>query len=283
MEHSLTEQLETRKKTADHVVYLAVSGRMRLRLESGFFFILVTRGNITLSDMYRDYDVHTSSLCILTPSISATLHSSDPHFRGVLLYIVPQYFDSLPDGHPLYSQLSAFMATFRLPVISLLPPDCEYLQKTLALFSNEMSDFCFYRNGMQRQLCSFLLLQATDLLCRNTQPASLCVSRSKELFREFKRLAATHYRQHHNIPFYADRLHVTATYLSRIVKQTTGRTVRFHLSELICADARRLLECTDMDIKEIADTLGFSDQSAFGKFFVKKTGLSPLKYRQERR
>ena len=37
-----------------------------------------------------------------------------------------------------------------------------------------------------------------------------------------------------------------------------------------------------MEVKEIADTLGFSDQSAFGKFFAKKTGLSPLKYRQER-
>ena len=58
--------------------------------------------------------------------------------------------------------------------------------------------------------------------------------------------------------------------------------MRFHLSELICADARRLLECTDMEVKEIADTLGFSDQSAFGKFFAKKTGLSPQKYRQER-
>ncbi len=44
-------------------------------------------------------------------------------------------------------------------------------------------------------------------------------------------------------------------------------------------DARRLLECTDLDIKEIASQLGFSDQSVFGKFFVKKNGISPLKFR----
>ena len=34
--------------------------------------------------------------------------------------------------------------------------------------------------------------------------------------------------------------------------------------------------------KEIADTLGFSDQSAFGKFFARQTGCSPLRFRRER-
>ena len=90
------------------------------------------------------------------------------------------------------------------------------------------------------------------------------------------------YRQHHDIGFYAESLHISTTYLSRIVKHITGHTVRFHISELLCADARKLLECTNLDIKEIAEKLGFSDQSVFGKFFVKKTGLSPMKFRTQR-
>jgi len=283
MELSLIAHLEAEKGTVHDVACHAASGRVKLKLENGFFFVLVTKGTVTLSDAYHPYNVRTSGLAILTPSITATLCSNDPHFKATLFYIVPQYFDSLPDSHPLYSQLSPFLSAYRLPVVGLSNAECDYLQKTFALFANNLSDFRFYRNGMVRQLCSFLLLQTTDLLCRHTQPESLCVSRSKELFREFKRLATTHYRRHHTIPFYADMLHVTPTYLSRVVKQTTGRTVRFHLSELLCADARRLLECTDMDIKEIANLLGFSDQSAFAKFFVKKTSLSPLKYRNERK
>lgn len=90
------------------------------------------------------------------------------------------------------------------------------------------------------------------------------------------------YRQHHDIGFYAESLYISTTYLSRIVKHITGHTVRFHISELLCADARKLLECTDLDIKEIAEKLGFSDQSVFGKFFVKKTGVSPMKFRTQR-
>lgn len=282
MEETLIGLLKTENKTAGNVACHRAQGCTDLRLENGFFFVHTTRGNATLTDPYRTYELAPATLAILTPSISACLHATTQHFRATLLYIVPSYFDSLPDSHPLYTQLSAFLATFRLPVIGLEKADSDYLQQTLQLFTDRLTDFRFYGNGMVRQLCSFLLLQVTELFCRQAQPLSLCVSRSKEQFREFKKLAATYYRRHHNIAFYADQLHLSTTYLSRIVRQTTGHTVRFHLSELICADARRLLECTDMEVKEIADTLGFSDQSAFGKFFAEKTGLSPQKYRQER-
>lgn len=282
MEKALIELLKAENGSLGNAVCHHARGITDLRLENGFFFILVDRGNATLTDLYQSYDLTPDSLAILSPSLSARLHAGTQHFRATLLYIAPAYFDSLPDSHPLYSQLSSFLATFRLPLVQLEKEESSYLQQTMQLFAGRLSDFRFYGNGMTRQLCSFLLLQTADLLCRQSRTLSVCVSRSKEQFREFKKLAATYYRHHHNIVFYADQLHLSPTYLSRIVKQTTGRTVRFHLSELICADARRLLECTDMEVKEIADTLGFSDQSAFGKFFAKKTGLSPLKYRQER-
>lgn len=278
----LTEHFQaTREDTGDLCLHVA-DASADLLMKDGFYLILTDGGCGHVQDSFRRYDIVQGSLTVLTPSITATLHGCSPDFHATVLYIVPAYFDSLPDGHALYSQLAPFLGHYRLPVLSLSPPDLDYLQKTFALFADEMRPFRFYRNGMVRQLCSFLLLQVSDLLCRNSSSASVSVSRSNELFREFKKLSASHYRQCHNIRFYAERLHVSATYLSRVVKQTTGRTVRFHLSELICADARRLLECTDMDIKEIADFLGFADQSVFGKFFARKTGVSPLRYRQDR-
>ena len=101
-----------------------------------------------------------------------------------------------------------------------------------------------------------------------------------EIFHNFKKLSSHNYKKHHDILFYANNLNISTTYLSRIVKNITGHTVHFHISELLCTEAKRLLDTTDMGIKEIADELGFSDQSVFGKFFVKATGVSPLKYRK---
>ena len=44
--------------------------------------------------------------------------------------------------------------------------------------------------------------------------------------------------------------------------------------------AARMLRDPELTIQQGAEALSFSDQSSFGKFFKKHTGLSPLKYRQ---
>lgn len=77
-------------------------------------------------------------------------------------------------------------------------------------------------------------------------------------------------------------MHTSTSYLARIVKHITEHTVRFHISELLYADAGKLLECTNLDIKEITEKLEFSDRSVLGEFFVKKTGVSPIKFRTQR-
>lgn len=154
----------------------------------------------------------------------------------------------------------------------------DVLGKTCSLFAGQ-EVFRLYRNGMVRHLCELLLLQLADVFsCSNRSDLSY-VKRSHELFRLFRKLLLDDYRVQHGIRFYADSLHISTTYLSRIVKGITGNTVHFLWSELVCADARKLLESTDMSVKEIADVLGFSDQSVFGKFFVTQTGISPLKFR----
>jgi transcriptional regulator GlxA family with amidase domain len=44
--------------------------------------------------------------------------------------------------------------------------------------------------------------------------------------------------------------------------------------------AARMLRDPELTIQQVAEAMSFSDQSSFGKFFKKHTGLSPLKYRQ---
>lgn len=253
-----------------------------LMASKGFFFIFVKNGTVQISGRHQSYRLSAEELAVLTPSLDVTLHEMSTDFEFACIYLIPEYFDRLPGSQPLYNQLSAFIRRDRLPIVRLKPEKSRYLQQAFTLFTEELSRFKFFANGIAHHLCSFLLLQVADTLSQSNSHLPVYVSRSGEIFRKFRKLLVAHYRQHHDIGFYADELHISTTYLSRIVKRITGNTVRFHISELICADARRLLECTDLDIKEIALQLGFSDQSVFGKFFVKKTGLSPLKFRQKR-
>lgn len=251
----------------------------RATIGKGFFFVFVESGTALLTDMRQDYAIKGEDLIVLSPSLAATLHHASPDFTFTCICLVPEYFDSLPGSQLLYSQLAEFIQVDHLPIVSLKPEKSRYLRQTFDLFSSDLRGFKIYTHGIISHLCCLLLLQTADTFCQSNRHMPVYVKRSGEIFRKFRKLLTAHYRQHHDIGFYADELHISTTYLSRIVKQTTGNTVRFLISELICADARRMLVCTDLDIKEIASQLGFSDQSVFGKFFVKKTGLSPLKFR----
>lgn len=79
--------------------------------------------------------------------------------------------------------------------------------------------------------------------------------------------------------FYADKLCLTSKYLSRLVKEKTGRTAKEIILNYVSLQARTMLIGTNLTIQQISDTLHFPSQSVFGKFFKKANGLSPRAYR----
>ena len=80
--------------------------------------------------------------------------------------------------------------------------------------------------------------------------------------------------------FYADLLNITTTYLSRIVRQMSGRTVQDFLASALVSEAAIRLKTTNRSITQLADDFHFSDQAAFTKFFTRMKGILPKKYRK---
>ena len=58
-------------------------------------------------------------------------------------------------------------------------------------------------------------------------------------------------------------------------------TIGTIISSVRAEAAARLLRDPELTIQQIAEELSFSDQSSFGKFFKRHSGVSPLKYRQK--
>lgn len=103
--------------------------------------------------------------------------------------------------------------------------------------------------------------------------------RPSEIFMDFLKLLPNNYTKHHDIQFYADRLAVTTIYLSRIVKNHSGQTVKDYIDRLLLSKASALLKRSDISIANIAETLNFANPQSFCKFFVRNKGISPRKYR----
>ncbi len=75
------------------------------------------------------------------------------------------------------------------------------------------------------------------------------------------------------------------TYISRSTIYSTlnthlGCTVSEFISQAKIDRAKELLQKTDLPVKDISDSLGFSSPAYFGKAFKEIVGVSPLKYRK---
>lgn len=95
----------------------------------------------------------------------------------------------------------------------------------------------------------------------------------------FLELVQQHYREQRLIQFYANKLCITPKYLSKLVKEHTGRAAADWIEQHVILEARAMLQSSDMSIQQIATSLNFPNQSFFGKYFKRATGVSPKQYR----
>ncbi|MBO5692528.1 MAG: helix-turn-helix transcriptional regulator [Tidjanibacter sp.] len=71
----------------------------------------------------------------------------------------------------------------------------------------------------------------------------------------------------------------TAKYLSKAIKEATGRSASDWIDEYVATESKALLYSTTKTIQQIASELHFDSQSLFGKYFKRVTGISPREYR----
>ena len=83
-----------------------------------------------------------------------------------------------------------------------------------------------------------------------------------------------------NIASYAAAAGISENYLSRQVKQFTGRSVGDWIDAVRIVRAKRLLAATSTPIIDIAAAVGLEDQSYFARFFKRETGLTPTGFRK---
>lgn len=79
----------------------------------------------------------------------------------------------------------------------------------------------------------------------------------------------------------ADHLHISQSYITKIVKQKTGANFTDYLNNLRINMAIKILLDKDGNrtINEIAEMVGYNSQHYFSRAFKNYTGLSPLQYK----
>jgi AraC-like DNA-binding protein len=107
------------------------------------------------------------------------------------------------------------------------------------------------------------------------------VSRKRKTIEGFLGLVDDFYSENLPVSFYAEKLNITTTYLSRLVNEIYDKSVSEFINERVVLEAKRIIRLSSKSIKEISFELGFEDPSYFSRFFKKHVRLTPVQYRKE--
>ncbi len=81
------------------------------------------------------------------------------------------------------------------------------------------------------------------------------------------------------VNYLAEQVHLSADYLSSMLKSLTGQTTQQYIHNALIEKAKVKLSTTALSVSEIAYQLGFEHPQSFNKLFKTKTKQTPLQFR----
>ena len=106
-------------------------------------------------------------------------------------------------------------------------------------------------------------------------------SRQDEIFKHFIGLVHENCISQREVSFYAGKLCISTKYLTGICRSVTGDSAKKIIDDFAILEIKVLLQSTELTIQEIADKLGFPDQSYLGRYFKRHEGISPKEYQNK--
>ena len=140
------------------------------------------------------------------------------------------------------------------------------------------------RDILRHLLSSVLFYAGSTIAARKGEvhlplDSSNASSRAKLTFEAFLKLVADYHTTERGMAFYAEKLCLTPKYLSKLIKQVSGKSGPEWISSFVVIEAKNMLKYSEMPVKEIVYRLNFPNSSVFYKFFKAHTGMTPTEYR----
>lgn len=137
-----------------------------------------------------------------------------------------------------------------------------------------------YQNTMDACL-ALLFSQLSRDYCKNHSIDMLSKSRDTLSYEIISYISQN--CSHITLDTLAEHFQYSPNYLSRLIRQSTGKTFIQLVSQHKLQRAAEFLITTDLSIGDIAQVAGFGDVSHFIKSFKKEYSLSPAQYRKNKK
>ena len=224
----------------------------------------------------KPYTANSPCLVTFLPGHIVEFKSVTDDFTGLFIIFSSKFTENLVENAS--ERLPLFLSVRDNPVI---PLDEETLKRLTEYFDAlkrlaQATDHP-YRLEVVRYLTLAFLYGASIDFYKITDNRKM--THQEMLVEKFLNLVRTHHKKQRELKFYAEKMMITPKYLSKVIRETSGRPANDWIDDHVALEAKALLKSTNMTIQQISDELNFPSQSFFGKYFKRVTGISPSEYK----
>lgn len=179
----------------------------------------------------------------------------------------------------------AFRALFSAPGVLHFAPDDPQVERLAGLLTQLLAEFGA-PDAAQSPVAGWLARSVVWRLAQarlRQRPEESLAGRHQALFTRFLLLVEEHFLAHWSLAQYASRLGLSTARLNRIVRAEAGCSALELVHERLTREACRRLAFIEAPAATLAAELGFADPAYFSRFFKRRTGMTPQKWRQARR
>lgn len=209
--------------------------------------------------------------------LSAIIVQDKEKITEITNHWITESIGNASESRPMLGKIRDFMVSFS----ELYQCFIGQIREKYPAFSEESSEKITYTSFLDEyfRISSSMMAEA---VCHSLQSLSdrfTTFSASEESFLRIALYMELNYDAPFNQAEYAQLFHVHKDYLSRRFKHVFGEGMINYMNRIRIAHAERLMHETDLKIREIAYSTGFSDEKYFSRQFKCFTKTTPSEYR----
>lgn len=244
---------------------------------------ICTAGESKVLSNLREYTLSEGSMFICTPKNILQV-CNENRFRCDVLALSPDFIRQIHiHAQYLMPVLMAFGDQQLFPLTEANRRDLHNLILQIETESQEIS-CTHFTSEIINGLIAATIYKIGDILTKRIAQRSEQErprrNRAENYFRQFMQLLGENYRTERSVGFYARQMCITPKYLTTVIKRISQKSVSDWIDEYVILEAKSLLKYSNLSVQEVAYRLSFPNQSFFGSYFKRNTGLSPSQYKQ---
>lgn len=258
---------------------------LNVKIVSDLYYIGLKSADCGLQYGRNHYDFEDGVLAFTSPN-QVYYAKSEKEFdteSGWMLFFHPDLIRTTPLGENIENY--SFFSYDLYEALHLSDKEKKTLNDCIEKIREEYNERI--DNHSQRVIVSSLELLLNYCLRFYERQFNTRTARNKDILTQVEQILKDYYATGQlveygppSIQYIAEKVHLSHSYLSDLLKKETGRSAKDHINDFLVNKAKNLLLSTQDSVSEIAYSLGFNYPHYFSRLFKTKTGFTPQKYRE---